>query len=240
MPNVPPTQSRLIIPGKQDPQAHPRYKTDMRELEIWANARGLIAGSGITITNPNGPKSTISASGGGGTTFGQFRLIAQNDDNQWSTGFFFPFVNAAFSPGEGTSFYLCPSTTASGYRVQLGSSWMTDAGAGDSVNILPTLTVPSFTGGGTVNFEFWFWAATATFSNYRTYVGGTTVNLASGATHQYTAAEMGAALVSGGADLSLVAGSGSTGIGLVSAAGGIPYWAGVSGALSIPAGVTFT
>jgi hypothetical protein len=239
MPNVPPTQSRLIIPGKQDPQAHPRYPDDMRAIEIWANARTLIAGTGITITNPNGPQSTISASGGGGTSFGQFRLIAQNDDNQWSTGFFFPFVNAEFST-EGASFYYVPSTTASGYRVMLGSSWMTDAGAGDSVNIFPTLTVPAFTGGGTVNFQFWFWAASATFSNYVTYNAGAGVNLASGATHQYTAAEVGAALVSGGADLALTAGAGNTGVGITSTAGGIPYWAGVSGALLIPAGVTFT
>lgn len=66
----------LFIPRKtQDPAKQPGYGTDMRAIEQWAlevlnylNNNGIIeivAGSGVTVTNPFGPVTTISASGGG-------------------------------------------------------------------------------------------------------------------------------------------------------------------------------
>jgi hypothetical protein len=257
-----PSNRNLFIPGKAKKPAnkaakpgpsvpHETYQKDMQTLETWAKQpiQQLIAGSGITLTPSSGLASnttggpnpiTIAATGGGSSVnVGAGSLIAQPDDNEMSISFFFPFTSNDHDV-EGVSYWYAFSNPSAIRKLNIESSWMIIVNSGDSVNIFPTITVPAFTGGtGFVSFQFWFWAADATFANYAVYAGGGAHALASGVTYQYTAGDMTLQHTSS-TDISLVAGSGNTGVGLVSAAGGITYWAGVVGALAVPAGTTFT
>jgi hypothetical protein len=74
LPNI----KQLLIPRKTAAKAHPGYKEDMQQLEVWARQpiQQLVAGSNITLTpanglatdsKGNGPQPiTIAATGGGG------------------------------------------------------------------------------------------------------------------------------------------------------------------------------
>jgi hypothetical protein len=258
-----PSNRNLFIPGKAKKPAnkaakpgpsvpHDTYQKDMQTLEMWARQpiQQLVAGSGITLTPSSGLASnttggpnpiTIAATGGGSSVnVGAGQLIAQPDDNEMSVSFFFPFTGDDFG-SEGQSYWYAFSNPTTDRKLSISASWMIIVSSGDSVNIFPTLTLPTFTGGtGSLGFLFWFWAADATFSNYAVYTGS---NVASGGTsgltYQFQASDLTFQHAAGG-DLTLVAGSGNTGVGLVSGGGGITYWAGVGGALNVPAGTTFT
>jgi hypothetical protein len=233
-----PNNKTLIVPGKTDVAAFPRYKDDMRTIEMWAKGVGFIkqinGAGGITITNPTGPIVTVTGSGGGGVTPQLVTLTASCDSNDIPATML-PFGPSDFSVS-GDSYWPVWSNTSGATRIHsLGAGWMTDVNAADSVNIFPFVTIPPFTG-GPIGVQIIWWAADATLTNVKNYSGFH--SFAAPGTYQYVAGDFTLQLTSG-ADLSLVAGAGTSGVGLVSAAGSIVYWAGVGGRLAVPAGTTF-
>lgn len=242
---VAPNQSKLIIPGKNSHGAHPGYDTDMRAIEIWANAQPkggvqqLIAGTNITLSPPDGEGIvTINSTGGGGGggTPALVTLIAEADDLLFPATFmpFSPYQN--WTGVDGESHWPVWSNAGGGpVYYQIGASWMADVFGTLSANILPTFTMPAFTG-GPLTISYTFWASTVDFANFATYEG-VTPSLTTGETYQAVVGDL-SLLSSGGADLTLTPGTGNSGNGLVSSAGGV-YFAGVSGGIQIPAGTTF-
>lgn len=235
---------KLIIPGKNSRGAHPGYSQDARAIEMWANegiVRKLIAGSGVTLNPSSGIDAglgiEISASGGGGGgTPSLVTLIAGMDTNDYPFGV---FTMPTDPSTEGASYWpVWSNSTAAPVLYMMGASWFCIVNGGDSVNLLPTVTVPGFTG-GPLTYELYMASADATFTNLAMYRG--TITLTTGATVQIASSALSA--IPGGTatgDLSLVAGTGDSGNGFVSAAGGISYWCSVVGRIAVPAGTTFT
>jgi hypothetical protein len=210
-----------------------------RAIENWANDLNpilqLIAGSGITLnpTDGLGPTVTISSTGGGGTP-SSVTLQASCDSND------IPATMLPLGPSDftnpGNSYWPIWTNTSGGTaHFSIGAGWMTDVNAGDSVNIFPYVAIPPFTG-GPIGVQIIFWAAAFDLSNYINYSGFH--SFVAPTTYQFVAGDF-VFQAGGGADLSLVAGAGTSGVGLVSAAGSIVYWAGVGGVVSVPTGTTF-
>jgi len=239
MATTPPNQNKLIITGKG--KQGTISGTDARIIEQWANAHHLIAGTNITIDNPDAVNPTINATGGGGgTSVGYFDMLAGPDENGVELHLFFMGMGGGDSGDAlGLLESLIPmfsNATGSDVWVSFGSGWMTKAGVGESVNVLPQFTAPAFTG-GPIDIGVEIAAGNATFSNYAIFAGNP-VSYTTGETYQFQTTDF---TVQGnaGADLSFVNGSGQSGNGIISAAGGV-YWAGITGAFQIPTGTTFT
>jgi hypothetical protein len=231
-----PNNKTLIIPGKNDERIG--YPTDMRTIEMWAREVGFIkeilGTGGITITNPTGPTVTVNGGGGGGVTPALVVLTAGPDSND-TPATFLPFGPSDYTT-PGNSYWPVWSNSTGGTEIfSLGAGWMTIVNPGDAVNYFPYVAIPPFTG-GPIGVELIFWAANVDFTNYINYVGNH--SFVAPVTYQFVAGDF-VLQASGGADLSLVAGAGQSGVGLVSAAGSITYWAGIGGRLAVPTGTTF-
>ncbi len=253
----------LLIPGKYG-FTPDRYKTDMQTLEMWARQpiQQLIAGSGITLSpanglatdkNGNGPNPiTISASGGGGTAPAAFADIFAGPEGLTATnGQWWPFANVIGPQLNGFQqpipLFQSPGTgefETGASAPSFGDSWFTILVAGQSANILPFCETPPFTGGtGILYFQFYFWAVSVDFTNGAMYEAlgphGLGVEVPAFTSQQTTVADLTTTVITFGADLTLTAGAGDFGNGLVSGGVGTPYFAGVNGSVVIPAGTTF-
>jgi hypothetical protein len=229
---IKPNQNRLIITGKNKKASD--YGTDMRTIEQWANARHLQAGSGITITNPDAPNPTISATGGGGSVMGHATLSSGPDFAEINSQAVFlgptDQTNTYFSYQ-----YLQSNSSGSAVFNTMASSWIVAVIAGEAVIIFPSFTAPTFTGGPlSVQFQLQTWSIAET--NIAIYTA--THSFTSGATYQLLNTDL-TLVVNGGGDLHIVAGGGDTGTGVVSTAGGF-YIAGVTVTISTPSPTTFT
>jgi len=246
MPPMPPNHQKLIVTGKNKKASD--YGTDMRTIEQWANegiVRSLHAGSGITLSPSTGVDTgtgiTITATGGGGgTSVGYWSMYAGPDENAIELHAFFMGMGNATS---GTALGLLQSVipvfsnaTGSDVWVSFGAGWMTKAGVGESVNVLPEFTAPAFTG-GPIDLGCEIAASNATFSNYAIFASNP-ISYTSTEDYQLQTTDF-TTQGHAGADLSFVNGSGQSGNGIISAAGGV-YWCGISGAFQIPTGTTFT
>jgi len=242
---MPPNHQKLIVTGKNKKATD--YGTDMRTIEQWANegiVRSLHAGSGITLSPSTGVDTgtgiTInSTGGGGGTSVGYFAMYAGPDGNAIELHAFYMGmgggqVDDALSNLQ-AQIPVFSNATGTTQWVSFGSGWMTKAGVGESVNVLPEFTAPAFTG-GPILVACEIAAGNATMSNYAIFTAG--VSFTSTEDYQFQSTDF-ATEGHAGADLSLVNGSGQTGVGIVSAAGGV-YWGGITGAFQIPTGTTFT
>ena len=239
MATMPPNHQKLIIPGKN--QQASDYGKDMRELERWANegiVRSLHAGSGITL-NPStgvdtGTGITISASGGGGSVLGHCTLESGPDFAEINSQAVFlgptGLSNTYFSYQD-----LQSNSGASAVFYTMASSWIVAVLAGESVCIFPTFFAPAFTGGPLfVEFQLMMWSIAET----NVAIFQATHSFTTTASYQLQNTDL-ATIVNGGGDLSIVAGGGDTGTGIVSAAGGF-YIVGVTLEISVPSPTTFT
>jgi hypothetical protein len=155
---VAPNQKKLIIPGKADPSAPLYYARDMRTIEEWANAQAsggiteITTGTPgvLTITNATGPVVNIDSTGGGGGggTAGMGDLDAGSDTADY------PFTTIHLGPNDdnsprgqqGSEIYLFDNATGFDQFYSFAKSWFTFVGAGLSINYLPIVGVPVFTG----------------------------------------------------------------------------------------------
>ncbi len=252
-----PSNRSLIIPGKNALGSD--YLKDMQTLEIWGRQpiQQLIAGSGITLSPSSGLATdakgrgpnpvTISSSGGGGgvnpsafaDVYAGPEFLNAIDANFW------PLSTQVIGPqfaGLGHTPVPCYNSPGGGFDTGdnfpvFGASWFTILSAGQSANIFPFLATPTFTGGaGDLIFNYYFWAVSTDFTNgmmcsFTTFVPSFT-------SQQAVIGDLISTLVSFGTDLTLTAGSGNTGNGLVSGGAGKPYFAGVNGSINT-AGAVF-
>jgi hypothetical protein len=250
---VTPNHQKLIVTNKQLPLSSGNYRTDMRTIEQWANegiVRKIIAGTNVTTSPADGVDEgqgvTINATGGGGgATPGYGVLTAMMDEELWP---FALFLGATGTSSEG-SYQLGPlygtyplGTPSEAEGFFFGTSWVVETGEGGlSVNVLPIWDMPSFTNAGSdpIEIEFFFGATdlSGSFTNYGVYEG--LVNLTSGESYQTQLTDLTPLFGGVSGDLSLVAGTGLSGNGLVSEGGSVLYLASVTGRVGIPAGTTF-
>ncbi len=244
------TPKKLFIPGKTDTNAHqPGYGQDMRELEIFNPINKLIAGSGVTLnpTDGSGPQVEISASGGGGNNPSAFAdLYAGPEFLNAIDANFWPMATQVIGPqfaGLGHTPIPCYNSPGGAFNTGdnlpvFGAAWFTILAAGQSANIFPKFATPLFTGGtGDLQFNYYFWAVSTDFTNGLMWTGSTYVP--SFTAQQAVIGDLISNLVAFGTDLTLTAGSGNTGNGIVSGGAGIPYFAGVNGTVNVPGGTVF-
>jgi hypothetical protein len=241
---VAPNQKKLIIPGKTDPNAPLYYARDMRTIEEWANAQPigvqqLIAGTNITLDPPDGEGIvTINASGSGGGGSTPAMVVQAGSDQVYSPPFQVPFAGIGNVDSAGY-FPLFSNPTNETPQLTYALSWFTFIPATYSVNFLPQINMPAFTGGsGTIGIEGIFAAVDSAWDNLLIYILSGAKSFSSGEVYQYQDTDFDLQY-SNGSDLSLVAGSGFTQNGLVTAAGGI-YFASFTIELFIPEGTVFT
>jgi hypothetical protein len=234
---------KLFIPNKDMTKVNqPGYGTDMRTIEVFVNNNSgsvteITTGTPgvLTITNPTGPVVNIDSTGGGGGG-GSPALLLLNAGIEVGD---VPFTMLPFTPSNPSQpsisyWEMWSNATGSIILYNIAASWMTSVNPGDSVNLLPILTAPLYTGSD-IGVNLSFWASTFDFSNQALYTGGKLIP--SGTTVQYATTDISGSI--NGADLSLVNGTGQSGNGLISS-GGLVYWGGVAGYISVPTGVTFT
>jgi hypothetical protein len=234
-------QQKLIIPNKNYQGGSDPYATDMRQIEMWANAgiiRKLIAGSGVTILNPTGPNPTISAAGGGGGANANMILLSGADSAQWGFGGQLVFLGPSDPATFGFSYWpIFDNATGANRFYTPASNWIVAILAGQSVCIFPEVRMAFFTGGPiSVEFQIATWAINET--NVAVYQTGP-INFTSGMTYQTQDTDY-SLLINGGGDITLTAGSGTTGNGLVSATSGAFYIASVTCQVTVPTGTTMT
>lgn len=241
---------RLFIPNKNAPDAHHQYGQDMRAIEIFNPINKLVAGSGITLTpaDGSGPQVEIASSGGGGgTSPGIGFLGAGSDTNDY------PFTtihlgmnddNSAIGQ-QGSEYCLFDNTTLSAQKYSFAKSWFTYVAPGDTVNFLPIVRAPNFTGSNLIiTLVMSCQSIDATEMDVENTFA-TSITLASGATTRPPAADY-ANVTSTGTDISFIQGTGtSSGSGQISTGGGSPgtlaglYLASVQLEIAVPAGNTF-
>jgi hypothetical protein len=229
-----PNHQKLIIPGKNSTGAHPGYATDSRTIEQWANegiVRKLIAGSGVTLSPSDGIDMgqgvEVSASGGGGTNMGILTLSGGydglDDGPIWGV--------SAPSPTSDADVFMFPDAPRMGGPTNYsngGFGWFVFSNAGLSVNLLPEIFVPAFTGatGLGVLVEMWAWSIDGTNGAHYYVNTGSPLDFASNTNYQLQPTDLVEDFNFGG-DLTMTAGSGSSGNGLITASG-IPYIASVN------------
>jgi len=244
MGTMPPNHQKLIVTGKNKQASD--YGKDMREIEMWANegiVRSLHAGSGITLNPTDGVDTgtgiTINATGGGGgTSVGYLIMYAGPDDALIPNQVVWTGIggNPEGSGIDLQSFIpLFSNATGSDVLIAFGSGWLAKVAASDSAALLPEFTAPTFTGGPII-ISCEINAANAAFNQFAMYQNGG-ISFTSGEDYQFLNTDFTG--ISSGGDLTMTAGSGNSGNGLVSAAGGV-YWGGIAGYVTIPTGTTFT
>lgn len=244
---------KLFIPRKgvkqpNMPVSTGDHDTNMRAIEQYIN--NLTAGSGtvteittatpadLTITNATGPVVNIDFTGssGSGGNVGILEVEAGPDSillqgSDWfPLGFMFPSINEGRFP------------IVSGKDVSYGMGWWTGVANGESVNVLPILVAPTFTGATDIQVSVIMSAfiqdGTDTFYGFTSSY----VNLTSGQTKQLTLADVGltAGDTSFGGFLVATAGTGLSGNGFVSnGGGGRLYFGSISGDVLCAAGTVF-
>jgi hypothetical protein len=226
--------------GKDDSLNQEDADVNWRAIEQWANGLNpifqLLAGTGITLTPSDGlgPTVEITSTGGSGAVLGHSTLNSGPDFFQINAQAVFlgptDQINTYFS-------YLdLQDGGTSGSFNTTASSWIVAVIGGQSVCLYPAFIAPAYTGGGIqILFQIQTWAINET--NVAIYNAGP-ISVASGATYQSVFADF-TLVHNAGGDISLVAGSGSTGVGLVSAAGGF-YIASTTLTILVNAGTVFT
>ena len=251
---IAPNQKKLLIPRKgakvpNAPVSQADHDANMRAIEIWANAQApggvtqIIAGTDITISPPDGLGTvTINASGGGGGSTPGFSQAMGGPDEDNDLGVYSIFLGS--SPTFGTPVVngniftpLFSNSSGIARYYTVGQGWATYTAGGDSVSYLPTAVMPAYTGGPVlVSCEITALAIDA--SNYAVYDTGQ-ISIASGVSYQFKNTDF--SQTGGyGSDLSLVGGSGNSGTGLVTAAGGVVYLGSFQMVIEVPTAVTFT
>jgi hypothetical protein len=181
----------------------------------------------------------VIGSGGGGTSVGYFSMYAGPDVNAIELHAFYMGMGGGQTSDALSELQsqipVFSNATGSDVWVSFGAGWMTKAGVGESVNVLPEFTAPAFTG-GPILVACEIAAGNAAMTNYAIFTAG--VDFTSTEDYQFQTTDFSTEGHAGG-DLSFVNGSGQSGIGIVSAAGGV-YWGGITGAFQIPDGTTFT
>jgi hypothetical protein len=242
----PPNLQKLIITNKNYHPSKERYATDMRTIEQWANegiVRKLIAGSNITLTPSSGVDTgtgiEIAASGGGsGLSAGFVNMIAGPDDFDDHVSAIWFGIGAGYAYGDLNSFFPIFSSSTVQTVVSFAAGWFAPPGPTYSACILPTFTVPAFTGGG-ITMQVNINAANVGFTDFAIYEQDVNViTFTSGETYQLVPSDFDTHS-SGGTDLVMTSGTGPTQNGLVTTAGG-KYFGGVSGYFTIASGTTFT
>lgn len=242
------TAKKLFIPGKTAPPAHQGYKEDMQTLEIFNPINKLIAGSGVTLnpTDGTGPQVEISASGGGSTKgFAVMEVDAGIDASLSAFNFIFPLSPTGQYNTCASQWTLLDSRSGIievNPKFPYGNSWFAnlDSQPNTSVNFLPNINFPPFGGGNPCTLDAYFWAASMDFTNYALYTinGYNIAPSGSPTSFQFLSTDF-TLVANAGADLILVAGSGASGTGIVSASGSIPYLAGFGGSVTVPFSCTF-
>jgi hypothetical protein len=243
-----PNHQKLVVTNKQLPLSSGNYRDDMRTIEQWANegiVRKLIAGSNITLTPSNGVDQgqgiEIAASGGGGGALPAYGgLTCGMDSSQYPFAQWIGPTDPSFTNACQIGPLQQDEPTAVHYT--FATSWITAVGiAGLSVLTLPEFSLPAFSNAGSnpILFTFYIgaWDFDTSFTNYAQYEGTVSIPVAGGSV-QCTVGDL-TAIEAASGDLSLVAGSGQSGNGLVSAGAGLSYIASISGAADVPAGTTF-
>jgi len=248
MGTMPPNHQKLILTNKN--KGTPEDAIDKREMEMWANegiVRSLHAGSGITLSPSTGVDTgtgiTISSSGGGGgSSVGIFGLSAGPDS---LTGTFLsPNLLTLAWPNYIPHYLLNPDGTILTGAAAVGAGWVAFIGASspasnNSVNLLPILQAPDFTGAATISVDQLYMGAQSTDGvNQARYHFTSPFTMTSGENYQTVAADWTVDWNNGG-DLTMTAGTGDTGNGLVSSAATATYLAGVWGEV-LYTGATFT
>ena len=214
-------QPDLFIPHKTMPQVkQPEYGQDMRQIEMWA--KGLKAGTAPSFLqifagpDDNANPSTVNWLGSGGNSTG----VLTGNDNQ------------SFVP-------LFSNSTGHDVFYSFGSAWMALINNTLSACFFPMLVAPTFTG-GPIEVSLQINAANAAMTQYFLAPNTTALFLTSGASAQFASGNYTGSFHVG-TDLSLVAGTGQTGNGIVtSAVASTVYWGGVSGYVKVPTGTTFS
>jgi hypothetical protein len=205
--------------------------------DIGAVAVSLLGGATGDVLTQQAGGNFLPAPAGGGGGGGPLAFANIKGGPEGLT----PFLGGNFYPlaamvgpqlnGAGVFPIPCYPATLPSFEVGaegpvFGAAWFsTFVGPGASVNLLPILETPPFTGGlGYLEFQFYYWAVSTDGTNnlaLYSVLPNPGIQVGSFTSHQITTAELNPQL-SNGADLSLVNGAGLTGNGLVSAAGGIP------------------
>lgn len=244
---VAPNHKKLIVPKKQMPKAHAGYSDDMRTIEQWANDQvngvsQLIAGTNITLDPTNGEGVvTINSTGGGGggLTWGRAQLVSGPDSAALEGAGDVIFLGpTAFSLILGSIWAVQSNPTGVGQQWTWASSWIIFPAPGQSVCVLPEIITPTFTGSFPCLGECQI-AAWANDDSTVNLYQGSFPNLTSGSSIQIAASAFTPVTVLG-SDLTLTAGTGTTGNGLVSAGATAHYYASCVVQFSVPGGTTFT
>jgi hypothetical protein len=122
--------------------------------------------------------------------------------------------------------------------VSFGAGWVTKAGPGEFINVLPEFAVPAYSGAGPIQISCEIAAGIFDMSNYAIWLSTVGISYISGADIQFDTTDFTKEGFATG-DLSLVGPpSGQSGCGIKTTGGGT-FWCGISGAIAIPDGVTF-
>jgi hypothetical protein len=214
-----------------------------RAIEDWANNLNpilqLIAGANITLTPADGlgPTVEIAASGGGGGGGGNANLILISGADSAEFGSQLVFLGPSEPTTFGFSWWPVFDNSSGADRFYTpASNWIVAVLAGESVCVFPEVRGPFFTGGPIgISFQIQTWAINET--NVVIYQTNP-ISFTSGMNYQTQDTDY-TLIVNGGGDIVLTAGSGTTGNGLVSQAGGF-YIASVTTQVTIPTGTTMT
>lgn len=217
-----------------------------RAIEGWANGLNpilqLTAGPGITLTPSDGEGPTVEiASTGGGSTYNMFGAQAGEDSANTTIPMWLSGVDPD-SAGLITSFPIfSPQISGGPFTYSFGISYITFPTAGQSVMFLPYNQFPLVYTGGAVGSAWQMTTLALDFSNfYTTSIANVPIPSGSGS-FQLTDTDFAPLVpIVGGGDISLVAGSGTSGNGLVSAAGGKTYFTSLIGSVTAAFGTVFT
>ena len=260
---IAPNQKKLLIPRKGSkvpsaPVSQSDHDANMRAIEIWANAQApggvtqLIAGTNITLDPSDGLGAvTINASGGGGGGGeGIIVLQAGSDSAAYSYTTVHLGPNDDYNSGEGeqsAEFSLFDNSSVGAQHYSFAKSWFTYVNGGESVNFLPLVETPAFTGAATLPIALVMSAQSldATNMDIESTVAAL-LDQAPSTSIRYPASDYSNEYSSGG-DISFIQGTGTdSGSGQISTGGGAPgsesglYLCSVQLNVTVPAGTTFS
>jgi hypothetical protein len=247
-----PNHQKLLITGKG--KSNSISGTDGRIIEQWANegiVRKINAGTNITTDPANGVDMgqgiTINAMGGGSGNGPYFiDLYSGMDEEAGPAGSFSPgsgiFIgpNGEYSVLSPSSWTVFNTSDAAGYT--FASSWIVFPSSGQSVSVLPEITMPAYTytilhGPCSVTIVINAWGFDSV--NAACYASSI-VQVPPSASTQPPSSDYNP-IFTMGSDLSLVSGTGFIGTGIVSAGTeAAAYIGSTQVTLNVPVGVTFT